>query len=51
MVYYLQADAGVLQFQNQQLVQQIDIQKYVLHDLQEKKLENQKECKVPITTC
>ncbi|KAK7320550.1 hypothetical protein VNO77_30120 [Canavalia gladiata] len=30
------ADAGVLQFQNQQLVQQIDIQKHALHDLEEK---------------
>ncbi|KAI4308406.1 hypothetical protein L6164_031486 [Bauhinia variegata] len=29
-------DAGVLQFQNQQLVQQIDIQKRALHDLEEK---------------
>lgn len=32
----LQADAGVLQFQNQQLVQQIDIQKHALHDLEVK---------------
>ncbi|KAH1062252.1 E3 ubiquitin-protein ligase BRE1-like 2 [Glycine max] len=30
------ADPGVLQFQNQQLVQQIDIQKHALHDLEEK---------------
>ncbi|XP_020237565.1 E3 ubiquitin-protein ligase BRE1-like 2 [Cajanus cajan] len=30
------ADAGVLQFQNQQLVHQIDIQKHALHDLEEK---------------
>ncbi|XP_061373602.1 E3 ubiquitin-protein ligase BRE1-like 2 [Gastrolobium bilobum] len=30
------ADEGVLQFQNQQLVQQIDIQKHALHDLEEK---------------
>ncbi|XP_047156220.1 E3 ubiquitin-protein ligase BRE1-like 2 [Vigna umbellata] len=30
------ADAGVLQFQNQQLVQQIDVQKHALHGLEEK---------------
>ncbi|XP_027333941.1 E3 ubiquitin-protein ligase BRE1-like 2 isoform X2 [Abrus precatorius] len=30
------ADAGVLQFQNQQLVQKIDIQKHALHDLEGK---------------
>ncbi|KAJ7960321.1 E3 ubiquitin protein ligase [Quillaja saponaria] len=30
------ADAGVLQYQNQQLVQQIDIQKHALHDLEVK---------------
>lgn len=36
MICSLQADAGVLQFQNQQLVQQIDIQKHALHDLEEK---------------
>ncbi|KAK7300426.1 hypothetical protein RJT34_11270 [Clitoria ternatea] len=30
------ADAGVLHFQNQQLVQQIDIQKHALHDLEDK---------------
>ncbi|KAK7372587.1 hypothetical protein VNO80_05972 [Phaseolus coccineus] len=30
------ADAGVLQFQNQQLVQQIDVQKQALHGLEEK---------------
>jgi len=51
MVCSLQADAGVLQFQNQQLVQQIDIQNYALHDLEEKNLENRKESKVPMMTC
>lgn len=33
---YLQADVGVLQFQNQQLVQQIDLQKQALHDIEAK---------------
>ena len=33
---FFQADAGVLQAQNQQLVQKIDIQKRGLHDLEEK---------------
>lgn len=33
---FLQADAGVLQLQNQQLVQQTEIQKHALHDLEEK---------------
>lgn len=32
----LQADAGVLQLQNQQLVQQTDIQKHALQELEEK---------------
>lgn len=33
---FLQADAGILQLQNQQLVQQIDIKKRALQELEEK---------------
>jgi len=34
--YFLQADAGVLQLQNQQLVQQTEVQKQDIQDLEEK---------------
>jgi len=33
---FLQADAGVLQLQNQQLVQQTEVQKQAIQDLEEK---------------
>lgn len=33
---FLQVDAAVLQYQNQKLVQQLDIQKHELHDLEAK---------------
>jgi predicted phosphoribosyltransferase len=33
---FLQADAGVLQLQNQQLVQETEIQKQALHEVEDK---------------
>jgi len=36
---FLQADAGVLQLQNQQLVQQTEVQKQAIHDLEDKTIE------------